>query len=92
MTKKPTFGEGLIEGMREALAWKRGEIELEVVDYTSEGKITTTKWDTTDYLKTEEDIEACLEACREENDPEFMERANKDVERARERWALKKGA
>jgi putative transcriptional regulator len=26
------FGEGLIEGLKEALAWKRGEIALEVVN------------------------------------------------------------
>lgn len=27
-----TLGQGLIEGMREVLAWKRGEIALEVVN------------------------------------------------------------
>jgi hypothetical protein len=25
------FGEGLLEGLREAVAWKRGEVALEVV-------------------------------------------------------------
>ena len=28
--KKPSFGEGLLEGLREAVAWKRGEVVLEV--------------------------------------------------------------
>jgi putative transcriptional regulator len=32
--KKTTeFGEGLIEALEEVAAWKRGEIELEVVEY-----------------------------------------------------------
>jgi hypothetical protein len=26
--KEPSFGEGLLEGLREAVAWKRGEAEL----------------------------------------------------------------
>lgn len=26
------FGEALVEGLRDAVAWKRGELELEVVD------------------------------------------------------------
>lgn len=30
--KGPSFGEGLLEGLREAVAWKRGEVALEVVD------------------------------------------------------------
>lgn len=30
--EQPEFGEGLLEGLREALAWKRGEIALEVVN------------------------------------------------------------
>jgi putative transcriptional regulator len=30
--KGPNFGEGLVEGLREAVAWKRGEVALEVVD------------------------------------------------------------
>ena len=50
--------------------------------------ITTTKWDSTDHLTTEEEIEAYLEACREENDPVFMEHALKIVDRARIRWGL----
>ncbi len=32
MTKVDTFGSGLIEGLEEALAWKRGELALEVVN------------------------------------------------------------
>lgn len=28
--KGPSFGEGLLEGLREAVAWKRGELALEV--------------------------------------------------------------
>jgi putative transcriptional regulator len=31
MTKNETFGSRLIAGLEEALAWKRGEIELETV-------------------------------------------------------------
>jgi putative transcriptional regulator len=30
--KDPSFGEGLLEGLREAAAWKRGELALEVVN------------------------------------------------------------
>ena len=30
--KEPNFGEGLVEGLREAVAWKRGEVALEVVN------------------------------------------------------------
>jgi len=33
MTKKPIgFGDELIEGLQEALAWKRGQLALEVVE------------------------------------------------------------
>lgn len=31
--EEPSFGEGLLEGLEEAAAWMRGEIELEVVEY-----------------------------------------------------------
>ena len=31
-SKEPSFGEGLLEGLREAVAWKRGEAALEVVN------------------------------------------------------------
>jgi hypothetical protein len=30
--KEPGFGEGLVAGLREAVAWKRGEVALEVVN------------------------------------------------------------
>ena len=30
--KEPSFGEGLLEGLREAVAWKRGKVALEVVN------------------------------------------------------------
>lgn len=30
--KDQSFGEGLLEGLREAAAWKRGELALEVVN------------------------------------------------------------
>ena len=32
-SKEPRFGEGLLEGLCEALAWKRGEVALEVVKF-----------------------------------------------------------
>ncbi|MFN9089926.1 MAG: hypothetical protein ACK5V0_00055 [Alphaproteobacteria bacterium] len=31
--KEPSFGEGLLEGLREAVAWKRGDVALEVVNF-----------------------------------------------------------
>ena len=34
-SKEPGFGEGLLEGLREAVAWKRGEVALEVVNIDS---------------------------------------------------------
>ncbi len=30
--EEPSFGEGLLEGLREALAWKRGEVMLHLVN------------------------------------------------------------
>jgi len=30
--KDPAFSDGLLEGLREAVAWKRGELALEVVN------------------------------------------------------------
>lgn len=41
------------------------------------------RYDTADYLNTEEDIEAYLEACSEENDPALMAAALGAVARAR---------
>lgn len=32
--KDTEFGDGLVEGLKEALAWKRGEVALEVVKIT----------------------------------------------------------
>ena len=40
-------------------------------------------YDTADYLKTDEDVVAYLEACAEENDPALMARALGTVARAR---------
>lgn len=31
-TDEPAFGEALLEGLQEALAWKHGEVALEVVE------------------------------------------------------------
>lgn len=33
MAKNQTFGEALLEGLEEARAWKRGELDLETVTY-----------------------------------------------------------
>jgi hypothetical protein len=33
--KEPRFGEGSLEGLREAVAWKRGEVALEIVNIAS---------------------------------------------------------
>jgi len=45
-------------------------------------KVTFSKWDITDYLKTDEDICAYLEVVAEENDPVRFARALGDVARA----------
>ena len=44
--------------------------------------LKTTPWDSVDYLKTAEDIEAYLEAALEENDPVFFQKALGTVARA----------
>jgi putative transcriptional regulator len=31
-SKKSEFGDGLLEGLQEALAWKRGEVALETIN------------------------------------------------------------
>jgi putative transcriptional regulator len=31
-SKEPSFGEGLLEGLREAVAWKRGDVALEIMN------------------------------------------------------------
>ncbi len=46
-------------------------------------KVTFSRYDTADYLKTEEDIAAYLEAVAEENDPALVAAALGDVARAR---------
>ena len=46
-------------------------------------KLKTTVWDAAEYLKTDEDIAAYLEAAFEENDPVLIAAALGDVARAR---------
>jgi hypothetical protein len=43
------------------------------------------RYDTADYLKTEDDIAAYLDAVRDDGDPALMEAARDDVTRARAR-------
>ena len=47
--------------------------------------ISTTKWNSADYLKTDEDIQAYLDACLEEaaNDPAFILHALGIIARAK---------
>lgn len=45
--------------------------------------LETTKWDASDYLRTEEDIAAYLNAAFEENDPALLQAALADVAKAR---------
>jgi probable addiction module antidote protein len=47
------------------------------------GKTKTIPWDTTDYLKTDEDIAAYLEAVFEDGDPALVAAALGDVARAK---------
>lgn len=49
----------------------------------SENTETFTRYDTADYLETEEDIAAYLSACAEEDDPALFLAALGDVARAR---------
>jgi probable addiction module antidote protein len=46
-------------------------------------KLKTTKWDSAEYLKTDEDIVAYLEACLEEDDPALVMHALGVIARAR---------
>ena len=46
-------------------------------------KETFSRYDTADYLKTESDIAAYLEACLEQDDPALLAAALGDVARAR---------
>ncbi len=48
--------------------------------------INFTPYDTADYLESEEDVAAYLEAAAEEGNPEFMADALKIAERARAKW------
>ena len=52
--------------------------------------ITTTRWDSAEHLKTEEDIQLYMEACMEEagDDPAFIVHALGIVARARNRSLL----
>ena len=47
--------------------------------------VNTTRWDSAEYLKTEEDIQLYLEACLEEagDDPAFMAHASDVIARAK---------
>ena len=47
--------------------------------------ITTTQWDSAEYLKTEEDVQLYLEACLEEasDDPAFIAHAMDVINRSR---------
>ncbi len=46
-------------------------------------KIKTKKWDVIEFLKTEEDMAAYLEAALEENDPTLVAAALGDIARAK---------
>jgi probable addiction module antidote protein len=50
------------------------------------------RYDTADYLETEEDIRLYLEACQEEDDPAFVTAALCDIARARNMTQLAKDA
>ncbi len=54
--------------------------------------ISTTRWDSTEYLKTEEDIQLYLEACIEESegDPSFIVHAFGVIARAKNMSQLAK--
>ncbi len=55
--------------------------------------LSTTRWDSAEYLKTNEDIQLYLEACLEEagDDPAFIAHALGVVARARNMSRLAKG-
>ncbi|MDI6027740.1 putative addiction module antidote protein [Corticibacterium sp. UT-5YL-CI-8] len=54
--------------------------------------IETTKWDSAEYLKAEEDILAYLEAAFEDGDPALIKHALKVIARARGMTAIAKDA
>lgn len=47
------------------------------------GKLKTTRWDVTEYLQTDEECLAYVQAAFEENDTDFLVDALNDVARAR---------
>src|SRR3970040_693319 len=47
------------------------------------GKLKTTKWDVVDYLKTDKDMAAYLEAALEDGDPALVSAALGDIARAK---------
>lgn len=51
------------------------------------GQVKFSRYDTADYLKTEDDIAAYLDAVMEDGDPALIEAARNDVARARARIA-----
>lgn len=53
-------------------------------------KITLTKWDVVESLKTEEDMALYLETCMEEGNPELVMAALGDIARARDIASLPK--
>ena len=53
---------------------------------------TTKKWDVVDFLKTEEDMAAYLEAALEENDSTLVAAALGDIARAKGMTHIAKGA
>ncbi len=46
-------------------------------------KVKTTIWDVVDYLKTDEDMAAYLEAAMEDGHPALIAKATEDIARAR---------
>jgi len=50
------------------------------------------RYDTADYLETEEDIRLYLEACQEDGDPTLIAAALGDIARSRNMTALAKAA
>jgi probable addiction module antidote protein len=51
-------------------------------------KIRTTRYDAADYLKTEKDIEAYLEAALKDGDPRVIAAAQDAIQRARRKISL----
>jgi probable addiction module antidote protein len=47
------------------------------------GKLKTTKWDVVDYLKTDKEMAAYLEAAIEDGDPALVSAALGDIARAK---------